>query len=157
MQETLQNGLSRTCCVLDPSFTSWLCKWGRSTKLLLLVHLVRKPAVEEWGMFCSSASCRTRPLHRKIASGILGKKSCSCGERGGGLLPLPEDLQDSTYIARSTGALEIGVFCVRTCCRLLMPDAMCCIRTWSVLLRQDVWDKNAWVEGWSRLYFCFAT
>lgn len=36
-----------------------------------------------------------------------------------------------------------------------MPGTMCCIRTWSVLLRQDVSDKT--VEGQSRLYFYFAT
>lgn len=142
----LQSGLRSTCCVLwHPLLAD--SNWGRSTQLLLPVHLVRKQAVEEWGMFCSSASCRTRRLHRKISSGISGKKSCSCGERGGGPLLLPPwRLAGQHLHCKACEALEMAMFDIRTCCRLIVPDAMCCIRTWGVLLRQDISDKTGGLE-----------
>lgn len=65
---------------------------------------------------------------------------------GGEVVPcyhLTRDLRESVYLASSTAALKMAEFCVRTCCKLLMPDAMCCIKIWHVLLKQAVSDKTA--------------
>lgn len=62
------------------------------------------------------------------------------------------DLWESVYLASSTAAIKMAEFCVRTCCRLLMPDARYCIKIWCVLLKQVVSDKTAREEGQSRLY-----
>lgn len=100
--------------------------WGRY-KLLLPAHLVRKPAVKEWGMFCSSAFCRTRRLHRKIASRIPGKKSCCCGERQ--WTPATPSLETCRTVLALQGALEPQ----RWECLVLGRDADClCLVQWVV-------------------------
>lgn len=55
----------------------------------------------------------------------------------------PADLWESVYLAISTMGLETAEFCIGTCCMWFMPDVMYCVKTWHVLLKQDVTDKTA--------------
>jgi len=72
---------------------------------------------------------------RKAASAV-GGEAVPCGH-------LPRELSGSIYLASSSAAVKMAEFCVRTHCRLLVPDAMHCVRIQRVLLKRDVSDKTA--------------
>lgn len=55
---------------------------------------------------------------------------------GGEVVPCchpPGDLWEG--VAFSTMGVETAEFCIGTCCRWLVPDAMYCVKIWHVLLK----------------------